>query len=145
MQFKFSQQSRRIPLVFAGILAASIGLGGCAGSDVELNLPGLRGVTLGAKKKEEKVAVRGGLVIPPSTRKLPDPNKVAARDQQNQQACPDDPDERKKRIAALKKKEAKLRKEGFDKDGKPDFEALQDGGNSCPVILDKLLSGKLFN
>ncbi len=139
-------QILKMPVLLVGVLVASIALSGCAGSDVELNIPGLRGVKLGGKKAEKKVAVRGGLVIPPSTKKLPDPNKIAARSQQEEQAWPDDPDQRKKKLAALKRKEAKNRRNGYDKDGNPDFEAMRDGGSGSgqPGLLDNLLNGRLF-
>lgn len=143
MKFKLLQ-FLKMPVFLAGVLIASIGLSGCAGTDVELNVPGLRGVKLGGKAKEKKIAARGGLVIPPSTQKLPDPNQIAARKQQQEQAWPDDPDERKKKIAALKRKEAKSRRGGLDKDGNPDFDAMADGGAGQPGLLDKIISGKIF-
>ncbi len=143
MKFKLLQFVK-MPVFLAGVLVAGIGLSGCAGTDIELDVPGLRGVKLGGKPKEKKVAARGGLVIPPSTQKLPDPNQIATRSEQQEQAWPDDPDERKKKIAALKKAEAKSRRNGLDKNGNPDFDAMQEGGAGQPGLLDKLINGKLF-
>ncbi len=143
MQFK-SLHNKKVPLIAAGILSISVGLGGCAGTDVELKVPGMDLMKLGGKKSEKKVAARSGLVIPPSTTKLPDPDAAAARSQAHEQAWPDDPDNQKKKLAKLKKKEAENRRNGLDKDGRPDFEAMQDGGNGGPGLFEKLRKSKWF-
>ena len=131
----------KMPVILATFIAVAVGLSGCAGTDVHLDVPGLRGVKLGGKQKEKKVAARGGLVIPPSTKKLPNPNEIASRSQQEEQAWPDDPDERKKKIAALKKKREKNAQEGVDEKGNPIFGEQGEGQRG---ILDKLLKGDLF-
>lgn len=143
MQFKILH-NKKMCLIAAGILGVSVGLGGCAGTDVELKVPGMGLMKLGGKKEEKKVAARSGLVIPPSTTKLPNPDEVAARKQQQEQAWPDDPDERKKKLAQLEKKEQQNRKQGLDKDGNPDFDAMQDGGSGGPGLIEKIRSGELF-
>lgn len=143
MQFK-SLHNKKVPLILAGILGISVGLGGCAGTDVELKVPGMDLMKLGGKKTEKKVAARSGIVIPPSTKKLPHPDEASARRQSQEQAWPDDPDERKKKLAKLKKQEERNRREGLDKDGRPDFEAMQDGGTGGPGLIEKIRSGELF-
>jgi hypothetical protein len=72
-------------------------LGGCNGADVYFDAPILEaaGINLNVKKNdEEDVPKRAGIVIPPSTDKLPEPGtRTAAAGEQN---WPQDPDKLKK-------------------------------------------------
>lgn len=87
---------RRNPLS-AALLGVAVSLGGCAGTDVQIDAPILEaaGINLSSKKvDDENVPERPGIVIPPSTNKLPPPGtKTAAAQQQN---WPQDPDKLKK-------------------------------------------------
>ena len=91
------------------LLFTSLILSGCgAGTDLEVSIPGMGLLKVGGEKKDPKLADRGPLVIPPNTKKLPNPEAAGTQQAQNeQQLWPDDPDERKKKIAELKKKEKK--------------------------------------
>lgn len=87
---------------------------------VEINAPILErmGVNLNSgSSADPKVKARGDLVVPP-TKKLPDPNAVAAAgpnpQAQNPQAWPDDPDLRRKRIAQIKKEEKRKKRDEID-------------------------------
>lgn len=87
-------------MVLAGLLAAGISVGGCSGTDVELNggvFDALGVSNLSTKREEPKMKNRPGLVIPPTTASLPAPGsapqtEVAA----NGEAFPVNPEDRKK-------------------------------------------------
>ncbi|MBX2805822.1 MAG: hypothetical protein KTR19_07615 [Hyphomicrobiales bacterium] len=79
--------------------AVSVGIAGC-GSDVYFDAPALEavGIDLNNRQVEEDVPERAGLVLPPSTDKLPVPgSKVTAST--SAQDWPEDPDVSKKRKA----------------------------------------------
>jgi len=86
---------RKIALV---VLAGTpFALGGCNGADVYFDAPILEaaGINLNVKKNdEEDIPKRSGIVLPPSTEKLPEPGtRTAAAGEQN---WPQDPDKLKK-------------------------------------------------
>ncbi len=79
-------------------IGLSLGLFGCGVADVHVDAPILEavGIDLNAKKVEEDVPERTGIVLPPSTDKLPEPSqtRTAAADSQN---WPEDPEVIEKR------------------------------------------------
>ncbi len=123
-------------IIFGTILViGSLSLTGCAGSDVELQVPGLGVLKTGGKKKDPKIVERGPLVIPPNTQRLPEPGQAAVNTQQaNQGAWPDDPDLRKKKVAELEKQKKKKKTE----------DPFADDLDNSEGLLDKLFGGKLF-
>ena len=86
-------------------LASVMALAGCGaagGVDFEFDAPILNaaGINLTSKKKDESdLPERPGLVVPPSTSKLPEPGERRANAEQN---WPDDPDVKKKNEADAK-------------------------------------------
>jgi hypothetical protein len=92
-------------IMSASLLASVLALGGCGagGVDVEFDAPILNaaGINLTSKKKDESdLPERPGLVVPPSTAKLPEPGERQAN--AAQQNWPDDPDLKKKDEAEAK-------------------------------------------
>lgn len=78
--------------------ALSVGIVGCGAGDVYIDAPALEavGINLNEKESEAEVPERAGIVMPPSTDKLPKPgeNTTAAVSANN---WPTDPDAEKKR------------------------------------------------
>lgn len=105
--FIITKRLNRTFLSLLLIFSGSMGLSGCAAMDeIDVSLPVVGNITKKLKKKEEKVAVRAPLVLPPSGTQgaLPQPASANAN---SQEAWPDDPDLRAKRMAeaeAAKKK-----------------------------------------
>lgn len=90
------------------LICAAFVLGGC-GTDVQIDAPILEaaGINLTAKKADEDLPERSGIVIPPSTDQLPEPGtRTAAADPS--QNWPQDPDLTK---AEREKREAEARDE----------------------------------
>ncbi len=86
-------------LALAALMGAALSLGGCNAADVQIDAPILEaaGIHLTSKKADdEDVPERPGIVIPPSTEKLPEPGTRTAAAEQN---WPHDPDKIKKRKA----------------------------------------------
>ena len=88
------------------------GCGGLGGDDVEVSLPFVGNIMAKAKSKDEKMANRGGLILPPAVKGLPAPldQKQAAN---GGNSWPVDPDAKAKsdaEVAALAQK--KYRREG---------------------------------
>ncbi|HEY7646880.1 MAG TPA: hypothetical protein VH858_17700 [Hyphomicrobiales bacterium] len=99
------------------VVGAALVVGGCEGSgvDFEFNAPILEaaGLNLTSKKKQdENVPERPGLVLPPSTDKLPEPGTHTAA-ASPRQAWPQDADQiRKQREAELAAAEQAYCKDG---------------------------------
>lgn len=89
-------------LAIAAVLSGSVVLSGCGGGvgiDVDAPILEAAGIHLTSKKKDdEDLPERAGIVVPPSTEKLPEPGtrSAAATAAQN---WPQDPDQIKKRKA----------------------------------------------
>lgn len=87
-------------MVLAGLLAAGISVGGCSGTDVELNggvFDALGVSNLSTKREEPKMKNRPGLVIPPTTASLPAPGSAPKTEvASNGEAFPVNPEDRKK-------------------------------------------------
>jgi hypothetical protein len=93
-------RASRICVAFA---LAAVGLGGCAGYDVELqgglfDLVGLN--EIGKRKAEPQMRKRNGLVVPPTTASLPVPGSAAPQPEavaafSGQESWPVDPDKSK--------------------------------------------------
>lgn len=131
-------------LAIAALLGAALGVGGCNGTDVEINAPILEaaGINLTSKKVEEDVPERTGLVVPPSTEKLPAPGEqqVAAA---GQQRWPQDPD----KIKAQKEKEQVEAEEKYCREGDwsekasiTEFNKNIGAEPRCPSKLGKAIS-----
>jgi hypothetical protein len=82
--------------VLPGVL--SLGIAGCGGGDIYYDVPALEavGINLNEKEPDADVPERAGIVLPPSTDKLPEPGqtKTASAPAQN---WPVDPEVEKKR------------------------------------------------
>jgi hypothetical protein len=94
-------------------LLLSVSVAGCGGYDVELNggifqAIGVAGVVGQGKNKEEKLAARPGIVVPPSTASLPTPGSAPQPDGADQ-AWPVNPEDR----VASEKKMAQAQHEAF--------------------------------
>lgn len=89
-------------LTFVTLLGGAVSLGGCGGGvglDVDAPILDAVGINLVSKKKDdEDLPERPGLVVPPSTEKLPEPGTHTAS--VAQQNWPQDPDQIKKRKEA---------------------------------------------
>lgn len=82
-------------VVLPGVL--SLGIAGCGGGDIYYDVPALEavGINLNEKPEEADVPERAGIVLPPSTDKLPEPGqRTASAGAQN---WPVDPELEKKR------------------------------------------------
>jgi hypothetical protein len=88
-------------LAFATLLGGAVSLSGCGGGvglDVDAPILDAVGINLVSKKKDdEDLPERPGLVVPPSTERLPTPGTQTANGPQN---WPQDPDQLKKRKEA---------------------------------------------
>jgi hypothetical protein len=89
----------------AAVLAASLGLTGCAGDGVELNgkifdWMGVSESAQAANKREPKLADRTGLIVPPNLARLPEPGSEQPQDANFNLNDPD-----QKRIAAAADRE----------------------------------------
>ena len=106
-------------------------LGACGGVDgVDITLPVVGNIMAKGKNKEEKMATRGALVLPPSIKGLPAPQEKGQL--ANNGAWPDDPDmkaKRDKKLAALK--EAEYLKNG-------DWAGKRNGGNGLEDFNKKV-------
>ena len=132
----------------AALLGGALMLGGCggAGIDLDINAPILEaaGVSLTAKKKDdENLPERTGLVLPPSTDKLPEPGKRTAA---AEQSWPQDPDQIKKQKA----EEAAAAEEEYCRQGKwaeksniTEFEKDTGVQARCASKLGKAISKSL--
>jgi hypothetical protein len=136
-------------LAFAVLLGAALGAGGCGsgGVDLDINAPILEaaGINLSSKKvQDEDVPERAGLVVPPSTDKLPEPgSRQAAAGQQN---WPQDPDKIKKQKEQEKADaEEKYCREGdwSDKASISEFNKNIGVEERCPSKLGKAISKQL--
>ncbi|WP_088345963.1 MULTISPECIES: hypothetical protein [Rhodomicrobium] len=89
-------------LAIASLLGGSVALGGCAGGvgvDVDAPILDAVGINFTAKKKDDDdLPERTGLVVPPSTDKLPEPGTHTASIN-GKQNWPQDADQIKKRKA----------------------------------------------
>ena len=103
------KNSRNIAKKFVSMSAAFVvgfGLSACSSGigDTELELNGkifdAFGLTSSGKKSGPKLAERAPLILPPDDQRLPTPGQGGAV----AEIWPDDPDMRKKRMAALAKK-----------------------------------------
>ncbi len=98
----------------AAFLGAALSLGGCNSVDLDVDAPILEaaGISLTSKKKDdEDLPERPGIVIPPSTEKLPEPGTHTAA--AGPQAWPADPD----RIKKQKAEEAAAAREKYCAEG----------------------------
>ncbi|MEO0618562.1 MAG: hypothetical protein AAFZ01_04715 [Pseudomonadota bacterium] len=116
----------RIPIIVA--FGAGLFVSACGGIEVESKLLdniGVSGLIGDGKHKEEKVAARSGLVVPPS-QDLPPPGGGAIAAVPDGQAFPQNPEERE--AAAKRAAEAKRKQECSDEDGA--FGTRQSGRHS---------------
>ena len=135
-------------LAIAALLGGALTLAGCAGTDVEFNAPILEaaGINLVSKKKdEENLPDRPGLVLPPSTDKLPEPGTKTAAAAVDQ-SWPQDADKLKARNAA----EAAAAREKYCREGKwdangtvTDFNQNTGVEERCPSKLGEAISKSL--
>lgn len=125
------------------LICAGISMTGCNAADVHIDAPILEaaGINLTSKKAEEDVPERSGIVIPPSTDKLPEPGtRTAAAD--SAQNWPQDPDQTK---AAREKAEAEAR-EKYCREGKWDggdiseFDKAIGVEERCPSKVGQAIS-----
>ncbi|MGE3067234.1 MAG: hypothetical protein AB7K67_16745 [Hyphomicrobiaceae bacterium] len=101
----------RLPVRLTGLAAVAIlaaSLGGCA-DGVELNGKvfdwlGVSPAALEASKREDKLPDRAGLVMPPDFNRLPAPGSEPPPQETATAAWPDDPDKRKARTEAERKR-----------------------------------------
>jgi hypothetical protein len=111
-------------LGLACLMAGS--LAGCAGEGVELNgkIFDVLGVSTSAlgRAPEPKVAQRSPLVIPPDSKKLPEPGSSPPPAVASEQSWPQDPDQ--KRVAAAT--EAQRKQEEYCRNGNWKEKAMQD-------------------
>ncbi|HKJ62116.1 MAG TPA: hypothetical protein VKA94_08995 [Hyphomicrobiales bacterium] len=101
--------------------ALSFSIAGCGGGDVYYDAPALEavGINLNAKEPDADLPERSGIVLPPSTDKLPKPGETTTASAAPAQNWPVDPEVEKKR-----KEEAETAaREEYCKNGK------WDGGN----------------
>ncbi len=120
----------RLPTAMV-LLFAPLLLGGCGGSDdIEVNLPFVGNIMEQGKVKEEKMASRGSLVLPPNTRDLPEPldGQTAPRNEN----WPVDPDEK----ARAEAKTAALKEKQYQKDG--DWKGERNSGNGLEDFKNKI-------
>ena len=137
-------------LVFVTGLAAALAVSGCSGTDVELqggvfNALGVAGV-IGGKKKEAKAKNRTGLVMPPSTKRLPKPGSGADPEAPRSAAAwPVDPEEKKaEHTAALRKKHKQYcEKALLQAKAEGDDDGVQGPMGPCEKsVLDMFKSGQ---
>jgi hypothetical protein len=91
---------------FAALCCSATLLTGC-GADVELNgaifdVMGVSGTS--ARRGDPKIPNRAGLVVPPSTNKLPPPGTAPAQSAHADPSWPVDPEERQVAAAAAQRK-----------------------------------------
>lgn len=137
--------SRRI-IAFVALTGAALSLGGCGAADVQIDAPILEaaGINLTSKKPDdENVPERAGIVMPPSTEKLPEPGTQTAAARQN---WPQDPDQ----LKATKAKEAEEAYEKYCREGDWSDKRNIDEFNKnigeerrCPSLLGKTVSEQL--
>jgi len=100
--------------------ACSSGIG-----DTELELNGkifdAMGITSSGPKGEPKMAARAPLILPPDDKALPAPGKRGSV----AEVWPDDPDARKKRMAALEKEKSKENCAGGNFKKSQDIDAIE--------------------
>jgi hypothetical protein len=125
------------------LICAGIGLGGCNAADVHIDAPILEaaGINLTAKKADEDVPERSGIVIPPSTDTLPEPGtRTASADPS--QSWPQDPDltkaEREKQEAEAYEKYCREGK--WEGGGISEFDKAVGVEQRCPSKLGKAIS-----
>jgi len=129
-------------IVLGGALA---GLGGCAGTGVEIDAPILEaaGINLTAKKADEDLPERSGIVIPPSTEELPKPGQRTASADGAEQNWPEDPDKMKKRKEereAAEREEYCREGDWSDDAGISEFEKNMGREERCPSKVGKAIS-----
>lgn len=138
---RFSGQVFSVLLKLALMFGLLISLAACGTDDVVLEgklfeAAGIAG-GLTQKKKTPKVKARSGLILPPAAH-LPEPGKRAvAQDDQN---WPDDPDVRRKRLAA--QTEAGRKKyctEVGRNRSDPDYD--EEKASQCGSLFSKALTG----
>lgn len=136
------------------VLAVSVS--GCGVTGVELNgkafeMLGVDG-TIGGKEEEAKLARRGGLVIPPDTKRLPKPGEETSVATVEDREWPVSAEDREAQIAAAQ--EAKVKKMCANRswyentiDGtavnpklKKEFDEVTQGGSLCNPLLGGLLN-----
>jgi hypothetical protein len=125
------------------LVCAGIGLAGCNGTDVHIDAPILEaaGINLTSKKGDEDVPERSGIVIPPSTDKLPEPGtRTAAADRP--QSWPQDPDltkaEREKQEAEAYEKYCREGK--WEGGGISEFDKAIGVEERCPSKVGQAIS-----
>ena len=132
------------------LLSLALGLSACSGGlgDTGIQFEGklFKAIGLGgsSKKDEAKLTDRAPLIVPPDTKKLPVPGsrqqEIAA------QAWPDDPDQRKIRLAKQAAKKRKVACAGGDpkKDqGLDTIEKMVDPQRDCKSLLSISINSQI--
>lgn len=125
-----------------GALAVSIS--GCGGGDVYYDAPILEavGIDLNKKDEDQNVPVRSGIVLPPSTDKLPKPGERTAASEQN---WPQDAEQ----VKARKEQQEAAAREEYCREGKwtkgniDEFEKNTYREERCPSKLAEGISKAL--
>lgn len=97
------------------VMLSVVFIAGCGNVDVQL--PFMDKIDFTKSGPDPKVQSRGALVLPPSTKRLPNPDEVAAKKAaktNDKQYWPDDPDLRRKKLAELKKEAKKRKRDEID-------------------------------
>jgi hypothetical protein len=148
-----SKRSRHAALASVGLAGLLLsGCGGLGADDVEVNLPFVGDVMRKSKTKEEKVAARGTLVMPPKVDTLPEPvdGKTAAAAGNGVESWPVDPDLKAKSDAQMaEEQKRRIEREGDWKDEMPktgngleEFEKKTQWSKRQTGVIDKLLNDK---
>lgn len=145
------QTCRPIPVAaMALITAAMLSLTGCASSDeVEVKLPFVGDIMKKTQAKEEKLATRGTLVLPPKADSLPEPSDEKTAAANGVESWPQDPDltaKQQAEVAAAKQREYEKdgdwKNERSTGNGLEDFENKTNWSKRQTGVLDKLINGQ---
>ena len=98
--------SQRNRTLIGALICTLLVLPGCGGTDIELNgaIFDVMGISGTSKAKEPKMRNRAGLIVPPSTQRLPPPGSDPSATAQRDPSWPTDPEERKLAEAAQQRK-----------------------------------------
>lgn len=114
-------------------VAVSFSLSACGGGDVYVDAPFLEavGIDLNKKQAEADVPVRPGIVLPPSTEKLPKPGEATKT--ASKQNWPEDADlaKQRKEEQAAAEREAYCRNGEWDKGNIDEFEKNVGNEQRC--------------
>lgn len=132
------------------VLSLGLGLSACSGGvgDTGIQFEGKLfkaiGLGGGSKKGEAKLTDRAPLIVPPDIKKLPVPG--SRRQEIAAQAWPDDPDQRKARLAKQAAKKRKVACAGGDpkKDqGLDTIEKMIDPKRDCKSLLSISINSQI--